>query len=170
MQTPLVNPIIVLERPLEKVLKKLEYIAVKCHNTSGDNESRSYEINLPYFGRGSPEEWFGWKDKLLMALDGQSISTGLHTVDKVLAEMTNHAFPAYTFREVRRYIRRHQVKPKSTKLRSFISIFQELNPYLEEFPPDTEGQETTPLQADEIMDIAYHSMPTTWKNKLIKQG
>ena len=29
MQSPLVNPIIDLERPLEKVLKKGEYIAIK---------------------------------------------------------------------------------------------------------------------------------------------
>ena len=56
------------------------------------------------------------------------------------------------------------------KLRSFISRLQELNAYLEEFPPDTEGQETGSLPADEILDIIYHSMPTTWKNKMIEQG
>ena len=56
------------------------------------------------------------------------------------------------------------------KLRSFISRLQELNAYLGEFPPDTEGQETAPLSAKEIMDIIYHSMPTIWKNKLIEQG
>ena len=56
------------------------------------------------------------------------------------------------------------------KLRSFISRLQELNTYLEEFPPDTEGQETAPLSADEIIDIIYHSMPNTWKNKMIEQG
>ena len=56
MQTPLVNPIIDLERPLAKVLKKGEYIAIICHNTPGDNDSVSYEINLPYYGGGSPEE------------------------------------------------------------------------------------------------------------------
>ena len=48
------------------------------------------------------------------------------------------------------------------KLHSFI--------YLEEIPPDTEGQETASLSADEIMDIIYHSMPTTSKNKMIEQG
>ena len=44
-----------------------------------------------------------------------------------------------------------------------------MNAYLAQFPPDTEGQETAPLPADEIMDIIYHSMPTTWKNKMIEQ-
>ena len=56
MQSPSVNPIIELERPLDKVLKKGEYIAIKCHNTPGDNDSGFYEINLPYYGEGSPEE------------------------------------------------------------------------------------------------------------------
>ena len=37
------------------------------------------------------------------------------------------------------------------------------------FPPDTEGHETAPLPADEIMDIIYHSMTMTWKNKMIEQ-
>ena len=45
-----------------------------------------------------------------------------------------------------------------------------MNAYLEEFPPYTEGQKTAPLPADEILDIIYHSMPITWKNKMIKQG
>ena len=57
VQTPLVNPIINLERLLEKVLKNREYEAIKCHNTPGDNDYGSYEINLPYYGGGSPEEW-----------------------------------------------------------------------------------------------------------------
>ena len=84
--------------------------------------------------------------------------------------MTKHAFPAYAFREQKRYLRRHLVKPRSMKLCRFIIKLQELNTNLEEFPPDTEGQETVPLPADEIMDIIYYSVPTTWKNKMIEQG
>ena len=136
-------------------------------------------------------DWLVWKDKLLKALDGQSISTVpsrymfterlltgdtkatfnqaaqdivIHTVDnfnKVLAEMTKHVFPAYAFCKQKRYLRRHLIKPRSMKLGSFFSRLQELNAYLEEIPPDTEGQETTPLPVDESMDIIYHSMPTT---------
>ena len=155
--SPLVNPIIDLERPLEEVLKKGEYIAIKCHNTLGVTDSGSYEINLPYYGGGTPEEWLVWKDKLLKALDGQSISMGplgytfterlltgdtkatfnqaaldigIRTVEnfnKVLMKMTKHAFPAYAFREQKRYLRRHLVKPRGMKLRSFISRLQKLN-------------------------------------------
>ena len=35
--------------------------------------------------------------------------------------------------------------------------------------PGTKGQETASLSADEIMDIIYHFMPTTWKNKMIER-
>ena len=45
-----------------------------------------------------------------------------------------------------------------------------MNAYWEEFLPDTEVQETAPLPADEITDIIYNSMPTTWKCKMIEQG
>ena len=139
--------------------------------------------------------WLFWKDKSLNALDGQSISTdplwytfaerlltgdakatfnqaamdiGILTVDnfnKVLLEMTKHAFPAFAFREQKRYLSRHPFKSRSINLRGVIIKLQELNAYLEEFPPDIEGQETTPLPADEIMDIIYHFMPTTWKTR-----
>ena len=84
--------------------------------------------------------------------------------------MTKHAYPAYALCEQKRYLRRHLIKPRSMKLRSFIRRLQELNAYIEEFLPDTERQETSPLPADKIMDIIYHSMPTTWENKMIKKG
>ena len=69
MQSPLLNP------PLERILKQGEYLAIKCHIIPCDDDSGSYEIKLPYYGGGSPEEWLVWKDKLLKALDGQSIDT-----------------------------------------------------------------------------------------------
>ena len=150
MTTLVVNPIIDLERPLKKVLRKGEYITITFHNTPGYNDSGSYEINLPYYGGATPEEWLVWKDKLLKALDGQSISTGplpykftehlltgdakatfnqaalgigICTIDnfnKVLAKMTKHAFPAYAFREQKRFLSRHLIKPRGMKLRNFI--------------------------------------------------
>ena len=45
-----------------------------------------------------------------------------------------------------------------------------MNAYLEEFSLDIEGQETAPLPANEIMDIIFHSTPTTLKNKMIEKG
>ena len=83
--------------------------------------------------------------------------------------MSKNAFPAYAFRERKRYLCRHLVKPRSIKLCSLISGLQESNAYLKQFPSDAPGQETAPLPTDKIMDIIYQSMPTAWKNKMIKQ-
>ena len=108
-----------------------------------------------------------------MTFNQAALDIGIYTVDnfnKVLAEMTKHVFPAYAFCKHKRYLCRYLVNPRSIKLRSFISRLQESNAYLGEFLPDTEGQETAPLPADETVYIIYHSMPTTWKNKMIEQG
>ena len=81
--------------------------------------------------------------------------------NKVLAEITKHAFPVHAFCKQMKCLRRHLAKPRSMNLRSFINRLQELNAYLEDFLLDTEGQEIAPLPEDETMDIIYHSMPTT---------
>ena len=57
-QTTLVKPIIDRERPLEKMLKKGGCLVIKCYNTPGGYYSGSYEINLSYYGGGSPGECF----------------------------------------------------------------------------------------------------------------
>ena len=102
-----------------------------------------------------------------------SLDIGIRMIEifnKVLAEITKHAFPAYAFWKQKRYLHRQLVKPRSMKISSFISRLQKLNAYFEDFLTGTECQETAPLSTDGIMDIIYHSMPTTWKNKMIKQG
>ena len=53
----------------------------------------------------------------------------------------------------KRYLRMHLVKPRSMKLRSFISRLQELNAYLEEFPHDTDDQKTAPLWLNTLVLI-----------------
>ena len=50
IQTPLIN------KGAWKGVRKDNYKAIKFQNTPSDNDSGSYEINLPYYGGGSPEE------------------------------------------------------------------------------------------------------------------
>ena len=92
-----------------------------------------------------------------------ALDIGIWTIEnfnKVLAEMTKHAFSAYAFHKQKRHLHRHLIKPRNMKLCSFITRLQELNTYLGVFPSDTYCQTVIPLSADEIMDIIYHSMPT----------
>ena len=75
-QNTLVNSFIYLEKWLQKGLKKSEYIEIKFHNTPDNDDSRSYEIILLYYGGRSSKQWLIWKDKLFKALDRQGVSTG----------------------------------------------------------------------------------------------
>ena len=105
-----------------------------------------------------------WTSDAKATFNHAALDIGISTVanfNKVLAEMNIRAF-----REQKINWRTHLVKPKSVKPTSFISRFQELNTYLAEYPSDT----PEPLPVDEIMDIIYHSMPITCKNKMIEQG
>ena len=56
--------IINLERLLEEFVKHRENIGIKYHNTPDDNDNRTHDINLPYSGRRSPEEWLVCKKNL----------------------------------------------------------------------------------------------------------
>ena len=78
------------------MLNKGDYIAIKCRNTPSVTDSGSYEINLPYYGGGTPEEWFIWKDNLLKTLDGQGTSEGpqRHTFTELL--LTRDTRATYT--------------------------------------------------------------------------
>ena len=71
-----VNSIINLDRPPEKILKWKVYIEFKWNNTPNNNDSGSYEINLTYYGEGSPEEWVVYKFILIQAHNGQSNMIG----------------------------------------------------------------------------------------------
>ena len=90
--------------------------------------------------------------------------------NKVLMKVTEHTFQSYAFCKWKRCIFRHMIVPWSIKLSTFISRLQKLNKYFEGFLHSTSGQEIFPLPMDEIMDMIYHSMSTTWKNMMIGQS
>ena len=149
--TLLVNLINAQKIQLEKILKKVEHIAIKCRYIPSDTDSGPYEINFPYYDGESPEKWLLQKDKLFEAIDRQSISMGperykftkklltgdaevtfnqvildmgiciVHNFNKVLKAMTQKLFSVFAFCEQKRYLRRHQIKPRNMKLRSFVS-------------------------------------------------
>ena len=180
-----------------KLLKKGEYIEIKCHNTLWHRILWNWPLLLwrritirvarlerqPFQGLRWPKHqyssftervyWCLLTSDTKVTFNQAALDIGIYKVNnfnKVLAEMTKHAFPAYASCKQKRYLHRHLVKPRSMKLCSFISRLQELNAYLEEFLPDTKGQETAHLPVDEIMNIIYHSMPITKKNKMIEHG
>ena len=48
----------------------------RAHVVPADPNSNTYEIHVPYFGTGSPEEWLIFLDRLWKGISGQNASTG----------------------------------------------------------------------------------------------
>ena len=72
------------------------------------------------------------------------IYIGIYTFanfNKVLMQMIINVFPTYAFREQKRCLSRHPIKPfRSMKLCTFISRLQELDVYLWKKSSGTQGQ------------------------------
>ena len=111
-----------------------------CQDTPSDSDSGSYEINLPYYGGGSV--WLVWNDKLLKALNAQSICTipqrGTFT-ERLLTCDAKATF-----------------KQAALRIKVLLKITKHAFPRIK----NIEGQETALLPVDDIKDIIYHSMPS----------
>ena len=55
--TPVVIPAISLDRPEPKQLSTGQFLTLKCQNTPGDADATTYNLQIPYFGSGTAEEW-----------------------------------------------------------------------------------------------------------------
>ena len=195
----LIVPAIPLGRPEKKVLTKGQYVEYKCFSVPGDTESPAYNIQIPYFGTGTPEEWLMFLDNLDKALVGQHITdgpgrytfterllkgdalatfrlktleVGTRTVDhfnEVMAQLTAHIFPVHAYREQKRFLRRFLKKPKDWTVREFVTHVQEINAYLIFFRTETQDAAAA-LPEDELVEALYHAMPNSWRNTMVLQG
>ena len=71
-----VQPPIPLERPEKKELSKMDYLVVKLRSVRDDSESKTYEVNVPYFSHGKTKEWLKTLKDINRALKGQNITDG----------------------------------------------------------------------------------------------
>ena len=195
----LIVPAIPLGRPEKKILTKGQYVEYKCFSSPGDTDSPAYNIQIPYFGTGTPEEWLMFLDNLDKALVGQHITdgprryefterllkgdalatfrlktleVGTRTVDhfdEVMARLTEHIFPVHAYREQKRFLRRFLKKPKDWTVREFVTRVQEINAYLIFFRTETQDAAAS-LPEDELVEALYHAMPNSWRNTMVLQG
>ena len=87
-----------------------------------------------------------------------------------MATMTVHIFPTYSYFDQRRYMQRYLRKPPDMKVQSFTTRMAQLNTYLPYFPSEHPGKLVTSLPNDDVKEILYHTMPNTWKKKMVEQG
>jgi hypothetical protein len=192
-----VQPVIGLERPSKKELKKDECLTFKLRSSPNDANSLTYEITVPFFRNGSPEELLLFLKLVDRVLAGTNTTSGpnkyalirrLLQGDALTAfnnaataegnetnanyeiccqKLIKHAFPKKALTDQKRYMRRFLRKPRDMKTRIFMGRLIELNDYLELFPDFQDNQK---LAQDEIMDIAEYGVPNTWQKTMVLQG
>ena len=71
----LIEPAIYLKRPLEKEYKKDGYLTCRLRTQPENENSPVYELNLPYFKEGSPEELLIFLQQMDKVIVGQNLNT-----------------------------------------------------------------------------------------------
>ena len=188
-----------LDRPKAKDLQKGEYHSYKLRNVPTDDKSPTYELSIPYFSTGTPEEWLKFRKNLKKVLTGQNVTSGpgcylvaknllqgdalarfenaatargnetVTNFSQVLDDVTAHVFPARALQTQKRFMRRYLRKPEAMKTREWVARIVEINNYLPSFPKQGE---TTPtkLPDDELLDLMEFGVPNSWQRTMILQN
>jgi hypothetical protein len=189
-----VSPAIGLDRPARKKLHKDECLTFKLRSNPADEQSTTYELTIPYFTSGTPEELLLFIKSVRKIFAGQNITDGpgryaimrrllqgdaLAAFDRaaanqgtetrdhleaVIRDLKTHVFPRRALANQKRYMRRFLRKPRDLKIREFVTRLVEVNEYLNEFPPSEANQK---LPTDELMDIAEFAVPATWQRTMV---
>ena len=195
-----VTPAIPLERPEPKEYSSQNFLSNKCYSTPGDANSNTYNVSVQYFEEGTPEEWLQLLAAHKRVCQGQNITNGpgmynvlsrhlkgailskfntvaearrTQTVEHlklIMADLTAHVFPSKSYVIQKRYMKKFIKKPRNMKIRALVSRIQELNNYLPSFPQAVAGTNPTKLPEDEIKEIVYNALPSSWQVAMTTQG
>ena len=91
----LVVPPISIEKSVPKSLSKDKYQSYKCRNDPTDRDSPTYEITVPYFSDGSPEEWIRFVKLMKQLFKGQGDTTGPARYVKARQLLTGNALTTF---------------------------------------------------------------------------
>ncbi len=193
----LVQPPIPLERPEKKELSKTDYLVVKLRSVPDDAESETYEVNVPYFSHGKTEEWLKTLKDISRALKGQNITDGPgkyrfarrildgdalaafnaaatelgnETNDhynQAMQKVTEHVLPKRALSRQRRFMRRQLRKPFKMAMQTFVARVNEINKYLDSFPPFHDDQK---LSEEDLLELLEFGLPKSWQNQMTLQG
>lgn len=70
------EPPIPLDRPLKRELEKGDYLVYKLRNDPADPTSGGYDLTIPYFRDGTPEQFLRFRKNLLKVFAGQNVTDG----------------------------------------------------------------------------------------------
>ena len=76
MQKRHLVPPVPLERSEKKQPAKGEFLTMKCRTLPTEANSPTYDVTIPYFRSGTPEEWLRFRSNLDKVIHGQNATTG----------------------------------------------------------------------------------------------
>jgi hypothetical protein len=187
-----------MERPEQKPLRQGEYLTYKLRNVPNDPNSPTYELSVPLFKSGSPEEFILFRRNLNKVLTGQNVNDGPgkfvvarrllqgdalaafnnelggdpkddNSFNRCMDAVRDWVFPPRALLLQKRAMRRYMRKPKEFLTRKYIAHMNELNSYLLEFPPVVAGQAPTALADDEMADLLEFGIPFAWQAEMLRQ-
>jgi len=189
--------IIPFDRLEVTVLRKDQYLSFKLRSNPQDEASATYELTVPYYRSGTPEELLMFCENIQKVIVGQNItqgpakyalakrllqgealaqfkiaaqSLGAETIahfKSTMEQVITDQFPRQSLILQKRFMRRALRKPRDIKIRAFYNRLIEINERLNNFPPHGENQK---LNNVELLEIAQYAIPTSWYNKMVEQG
>eukprot|EP00957_Ditylum_brightwellii_P036349 2752248-Ditylum_brightwellii.AAC.1 len=122
----------------------------KLRTTPEDATSPIYKLSVPFFDKGTPEEWIKLWCRLQVVLKGQNVTQGPPSYAVAKTLLKGNASIGLTVKE------------------EVVQVL-ELNSYLKDFPTHN-GNKTQPLDKDELLDILEYRVPASWHREFTVQG
>ena len=192
----MMDAVISLQRTEQKTLVKGEYVVLKCRMNPSDSTSQTYDLPVPYFKTGTPEEYLKWRSNVDKGMKGYGATTGpskysftrrllegdaLAVFDlkrseyasetnenyqETMEHLGSHVFPTKALQKQKRYMRRVLRKPRDLTTRDYVARVCEINNLLASFPG---ADENSKLPEDELLDILEFGMPNSWQRAMTLQ-
>jgi len=174
-----------LKTPPKKPLQNGDFLKLRLLSTPADQESLTYEMQVPYYRSGKLEDWFKFRQNLQQVFLGQRITSGPNqftmtrrflsgSPEKVfnrkaaegtetvahlkvcLQEVTKYLLPPNALKKQREYMRNGCFKPEDMSIKDYLSRIHEMNEHLAMF---SENGDNNKFSEAELKEIAENAIP-----------
>jgi len=87
--------------------------------------------------------------------------------ENLLKTLSHHVFPLRALRYQSRYMKYKLRKPREVKTRAFVARVQQMNAYLEFFPPFQANQV---LNNEALLEVLEVGVPNAWRKEFVRTG
>ena len=175
-----------------------EVSVFKLRTVPSEKDSQTYDLRVLTFRSGTVEEFLLWKKDLskvligqnvlsangkfamtrrlldgdaLAAFNAEAIMQGQETdtnYTKCMQMLATHVFPKNALTIQRQWFHRYLHKEFGIKMREFVARVNEINAYLEDFPPAFNRQQI--IADSEMKDLLEFAIPTIWRVKMAEHA